>query len=139
MLQVLPTEIAKRLAKSSSLEDIIVHGKNSNFAELERGLGIFQRMALVANYDECMRAFAPFIDKKIEPQHKQCLELIHLLTKKDVLGLAVEGLIEVVKNSRVPKDRAMAATVLYELYGEKKLIEEVNLTEKLVVNLVKEG
>lgn len=129
-----PTRTAVDLASASNLDDVI--DKPHNF---RIGLGVYQRLALVADQETCMRAIMPYICVKLNEQHKQVLRLIYDMAKSDTLGLAVEALVDTAENSKSPKDRVAAATVLNELYGEKHLIEDVKLTDKLLINLVNDN
>lgn len=137
-MNTLPTKLAVELAKASDLSKVLRKGNEGQTPSVIRNfaLAAFQQMALAGDLDDCMRAIAPYLGGKLNQQHKQCLELIFTLTRKDVLGQAVEGLMEVATNSRNSKDKVTAATILHELYGEKQLINEESLTDKLVVNLV---
>ena len=132
-MKVFPTKTAEALAKASDLDKLF-----SDVQQWRLNLGIFQQIALGSDLETCMRAIMPFIDKKITSQQKQCFELIHSMAKQEALGMAIGGLVDVVENSRVAKDRTTAATILQELFGEKQLIESEKLTDKLVVNLVKD-
>jgi hypothetical protein len=127
-----PTRTAVALAEASDLSRLF-----EKPVQWKDGLGHFQRTALVADLDTCMRVVMPHIDKKLSLADKQAFQLIHELAKPDVLGLAMEALVEALdrKNS-ASKDMVAAATVLNELYGEKHLIEDVKLTDKLMINLV---
>jgi len=126
-----PTRTAVDLANASDLDKVI--DKPHNF---RIGLGIYQRLALVSDQETCMRAIMPYICEKLTQQHQQVLKLIYDMAKSDTLGIAVESLVDTAENSKSPKDRVAAATVINELYGEKHLIEDVKLTDKLLINLV---
>ena len=126
-----PTRTAVDLATASDLDKII--DKPHNF---RIGLGIYQRLALVSDQDTCMRAIMPYISTKLSDQHKQVLRLIYDMAKSDTLGIAVEALLDTAEHSKTYRDKIAAATVINELYGEKHLIEDVKLTDKLMINLV---
>ena len=133
-MNVFPTKTAVALAKASDLDKLF-----SDVQQWRTNLGIFQQMALGSSLEICMRAIMPHIDKQLNDQHKKCFELIHGLSRQEALGIAIGGLVDIVENSRVAKDRAAAAAIINELFGEKQLIQDDKLTDKLVVNLVKDN
>ena len=128
---MMPTKTAVNIAMASD-----IHKLFDNIQTWQEGLGAFQRVCLVADYDTAMRCLAPYISAKIDPQQKQALQLIHTLAKSDVLGLAMEGLVHIIQTSKNDRDKLEAARVLNDLYGEKKLDNDLGLSEKLSINLV---
>jgi hypothetical protein len=59
------------------------------------------------------------------------------LVRPDVLGLAIESLVQLATHGRSEKERLAASVILNELYGEKELVDTNSLTDKLLVNIVK--
>lgn len=131
-----PTKTAVALAKASNLDDVFDNTVQP--FRWEQSLGTFQRLSLVTDFDTCMKALMPAVQTKLNHQHKQVLHMIYDMAKADVMGLAVEALVDVASGKYVTKDKIAAATVLNELYGEKQLIEDVKITDKLMINLVKD-
>jgi len=125
-----PTKTATALAKASELDTVFVDP-----VTWQMDFAVFQRLALVADYETCVRALMPKISRKLTEQHNIVLKLIYDMAKSDVLGLAIESLCDVAEKAS-GKDRIAASTVLNELFGEKQLIEDVKLTDRLMINLV---
>lgn len=126
-----PTKIAVSLAQSVELENVF-----KDKLLWKQQFGQYQRMCLVADETVAMSALRPYIGAALLPAHKQMLSLIYSMCKSDILSLAVEALVNTAENSRSDKDKIAAATVVNELFGEKELIKDVKLTDKLMINLV---
>lgn len=133
----LPTKVAVAIAESAGIDEL--------FEDVQMWtdyLGRFQRLCLVSDYDTAVKALVPHMSERVgmEGNHKTALELIHRISKEDVLGLAVEALVNVTQQTNgSSKDKIAAAAILNELYGDKELISEETLTDKLIVNLVGKG
>jgi hypothetical protein len=100
----------------------------------------FQRMALVSTLEDSIEA----MNYWVKPEHKRWakpekdqLEVAHRLVRPDVLGLAIESLVQLATHGRSEKERLAASVILNELYGEKELVDTNSLTDKLLVNIVK--
>lgn len=100
----------------------------------------FQRMALVSSLDDAIEA----MNYWVKPEHKtwakaerEQLEIAHRLVRPDVLGIAMESLVQLATNARSEKERLAAATIINELYGEKELIDQASLTDKLIVGITR--
>ena len=131
----LPTKIAISIAESAGVQELF-----NDVQTWREYLGRFQRLCLVSDYDTAMKALVPHLDQALEGNHKTALSLIHQISKEDVLGLAVESLIDITaKSNGNNRDKIAAIAVLNELYGDKELISDETLTDKLVVNLVGKG
>jgi hypothetical protein len=128
---MLPTKTAIALAEASQLKDIF-----KDPLLWKQHIGIFQRLSLVADYDTAIRGVTPYIHRKLTPEDSTVFTLLYGMAKKDVLGLAVEALLEVAETSKSHKEKIAAAAVLNELYGDKDLVKDVSLTDRLIVNLV---
>jgi len=128
---MLPTKTAIALAKASKLDSLF-----KDALLWEQQLGHFQRFSLVSDYDTAVKAIQPYLSRKIETSDKVVLNIIHDLAKTDILGIAMERLMDVVEGSRSDKDKIAAATILNELYGDKELVADMKLTDRLMINLV---
>ncbi len=135
---MIPTALAKRLlmdhfrARMDDPSDALI------------AVSEYQRMCLVASEDEALSV----IKSHFKPEHRKitgaeelaALKLVHATVKQDVLGLAVEALVAIVSSHNGgSKDKLLAASMLNDLYGEKELIQQSTLTDKLVVDLVGKG
>ena len=101
---------------------------------------LFQRMALVTTFEDSLEALQVQLRDigELTAQDQADLALVYKLTKHEVLGLAVETLSDVTQSQlAAQKDKVSAATVINELYGEKELIKDSVLTDKVVLNLVR--
>jgi hypothetical protein len=128
---MLPTKTAVALAQASHINTLF-----KDQLLWKQHLGHFQRLSLVADYDTASMVIQPYLAKNIDPQSKVVLTVIHDLAKNDVLGLAVEALLDMAETSKNGKDKLAAATIINELYGEKDLVSDVKLTDRLMINLV---
>jgi len=128
-----PTRSAVQLAKASGIDKL-----TSQAHAWQNALEAFQRMSLVSDYEDCIKVFVTYIDYKLELKHTNCLKNIYNMSKKDVLSIAMDNLLTVCERGN-SKDKIAAATVINELFGEKHLIEDVKLTDKLMINLVDGG
>ncbi len=106
----------------------------------KEAVAAFQRMALVSTLDDAIEA----MNYWIKPEHqkwakaeKDQLEVAHRLVRPDILGMALESLVQLATNARSEKERLAAATIINELYGEKELVDNNSLTDKLLVNIMK--
>lgn len=106
----------------------------------KEAVAAFQRMALVSTLEDAIEA----MNYWLKPEHKTWakaekdqLDVAHRLVKPDVLGLAIESLVQMATNGRSERERLAAATIINEIYGEKQLVDTNSLTDKLLVNIVK--
>jgi hypothetical protein len=95
----------------------------------------------VTDFDVAFKAVAPHIKSGMTVSDQQMigLKLIGSMAKSDCLSLAMERLVDVVETSRSDKDKIAASAIINELYGEKELIADVKLTDRLMINLVGDG
>lgn len=126
-----PTKVCESLTRASDLTTLFKgpHG-------WKEPLGQFQRLSLVTTFDIAFKAVTPHLDSKPNEQQIIGFKLIGEMAKCDVLSLAMEVLIDTVESSRSDKEKIAAATVINELYGDKQLVSDVKLTDKLMINLV---
>lgn len=129
-----PTRVAESLVRASEVDKLF--GKPHAWKE---PIGQFQRLSLVTDYDMAFKAINPHLEEKPDEQHTLCFKLLYEMAKHDVLSLAMERLVDTVEASRSDKDKIAAATVINELFGEKHLVEDVKLTDRLMINLVGDG
>jgi len=131
----LPTELGKRL-----LVDYF-KARMEEPAQAYLAVGDFQRMALVGSVEDAVAVTKTWF----KPQHRvikagsaedQAIQLCYKTVKQDVLGLAMDALITVVQSTNSTKDKITAAAVLNDLFGDKQVIQDSVLTDKLVMNLV---
>ena len=128
-----PTKICESLVKASAIEKLFEtpHG-------YKQPLGQFQRLSMVTDYDMAFKAVAPHLTGKPDEQQVIGFKLIHDITKHDCLSIAMEQLVETVETSRSDREKIAAATVINELYGDKELVKDIKLTDRLMINLVGE-
>lgn len=105
-------------------------------------VAIYQRMCLVGGMEMALAAVKPFfkpscrVIKKDTPEWA-ALALVSETVKQDVLGLAMDALVGIVNAGMgSSKDKITAAAVLNDLFGDKQVIQDSVLTDKLVMNLV---
>ena len=130
----LPTDLGMRLIGST------VKPRLLNPVHVKEAVCAFQRMALVAELDESVMAMETWLKPSYAMWTKQDnvqLEMCHRLVKKDVLGLAIETLVDIATKGTSNKDRLAASTIINELYGDKELIDTGSLADKLLVNIVR--
>ena len=134
----LPTDLGKRLL----LNYFRVRMEHPSEAHI--AVGDFQRMALVGTIEDALATTVSWF----KPEHRvigkkgeewTAIELCYSTVKQDVLGLAVDALLSVSCDSGSSKDRIAASAILNELYGDKELVSNSVLTDKLVVDLVGKG
>jgi len=128
---MLPTKLAVSLAESAGINELF-----DDVHQWSEYLGRFQRLSLVADYDTAVKALVPYLSGALEANHKTCLLLIYDITRSDVLSLAMESLIHVAHSGRSERDRMTASAMLNELFGDKDVVRDTVLTDKLVMNLV---
>ena len=132
-LASLPTDLGIQLIGN------LVKTRLTDVRQVNECVVAFQRMALVSTLDDSITA----MEFWLKPQHKKWigkerekLDVCHAIVKKDVLGLAIQTLMDMAaKESGGQKERLAAATILNELYGEKELINTGSLTDRLLVNI----
>lgn len=133
-LAALPTDLGIRLIGD------LVQVRLLEAAYVKECVCAFQRMALASdNLDDCITA----MEYWFKPEHKKWadterakLQVCKDIVKKDVLGIAIESLIQMAANDRGnQKERLAAATILNELYGDHELIQTDSLTDRLLINL----
>lgn len=129
-----PTKIAESLVTASDINKLF-----ENKFDWKIPIGQFQRLALVADFDTAFKCLNPHINGKPSEQQRLGLSLIHEMAKSDVLSIAMERLVDTVETTRSDKERVAAATILNELFGDKELIKDVKLTDRLIINTVGEG
>lgn len=126
-----PTKLCESLVRASEVDKLF---KDPHAWKVP--LGQFQRLSLVTDYDTAIKAVVPHLDVKPSKQHVLSLKMIHEISKNDILSIAMERLVDVVESSRSDKEKVSAATIINELYGDKDLIKDVKLTDRLLINLV---
>lgn len=106
-------------------------------------VAMFQRMCLVTDFDTAVDSVKHFFaveHRNIGAGDLAVMRAVYDIAKQDILGHAVDSLLEVMDNrASIAKDRINAAAVINELYGEKQLIKDERLTDKLMINLVQGG
>ena len=130
----LPTDLGMRLMGD------MIKARLSDANHVKEAVCAFQRMALVGDLDDSIKAMEYWFKPnqlKWSKYEKDKLRMCHEIVKKDVLGLAIESLVNIATNGRNEKDRLAASTLVNELYGEKKLEETGGLSDKLLLNIVK--
>lgn len=133
-LTSLPTDLGIRIIGD------LVKTRLTKVEYVKESVCAFQRMALAsADIDDCITAmefwFKPENTKwsKVE---KDRLIVCQEITKKDILGIAIEALVQIAAKENSPtRERIAAATILNELFGDKELVDTGALTEGLIVNL----
>lgn len=134
-LATLPTDLGIRLIGD------LIQTRLADTVYVKEAVCAFQRMALASTLEDSIIA----MDYWFKPEHKtwsdiekQKLQVCHDIVQKDVLGLAIESLIQMAACDRGnQKERLAAATILNELYGDKELINTDTLTDRLLVNIGK--
>lgn len=137
----LPTPLAVQL-----LEDILnpkVMGLDGYRTDVRDAVAAFQRMAAVADYETAIVALTSTLkpdERKFNVFETKLLKLCYDTTKSDLLAHAVDAIMALTDGQNVAsKDRLAAAAIINEFYGEKHLIEDGVLTDKLIVNLIGDG
>jgi hypothetical protein len=113
--------------------------------EAKDAVAAFQRMCLVADLEMAMSAVKPWFKPEHQvisentPEMAACIA-VHSCVKQDVLSVAIDAVLGIA-NSPVgsTKDKLAAAAIINELYGERELITDAVLTDKLVLDLVGDG
>lgn len=111
-------------------------------ADASQAVAAFQRMALVADLETAVNATKPWFANKNRHIAKDspdmgAMKLVHSTVKQDVLGMAVDAIIGVMQAGMgSTKDKLAAAAIMNELFGDKQIIQDAVLTDKLVMNLV---
>jgi hypothetical protein len=95
MMSVFPTKIATDLAVASRINELF-----EDQLRWKDHLGRFQRLSLVADYDRAVKAMVPHMTQSMNLQEKMCLELIHTMTRDDVLSIAIESLVQLAEHGR---------------------------------------
>ena len=133
-LASLPTDLGIRIIGD------LVKTRLTKVEYVKESVCAFQRMALAsANIEDCIVAmetwFKPESKKWSKPEKDQLI-VCQEITKKDVLGVAIEALVQIAAKENGPaRERIAAATILNELFGDKELLDTAVLTEGLIVNL----
>lgn len=133
-LASLPTDLGVRIIGD------LVKTRLTRIEYVKESVCAFQRMALAsADIEDCITAmefwFKPESKKWSKPE-KDRLVICQEITKKDVLGIAIEALVQISAKENGPaRERIAAATILNELFGDKELVDTGALTEGLIVNL----
>jgi hypothetical protein len=134
-LASLPTDLGIRLIGD------LIHTRLEDPTHVKECVAAFQRMALASTLEDSIIAMDYWFKvqhKKWSDLEKQKLQVCHDIVQKDVLGLAIESLIQMAAETRGnQKERLAAATILNELYGDKELINTDTLTDRLLVNIGK--
>lgn len=132
-LAQLPTDLGIRLIGD------LVQTRLLEVAYVKEAVCAFQRMALASTLEDSIIAMEYWFKpecKKWSETEKAKLQVCHDIVKKDVLGLAIESLIQMAAEDRTnQKERLAAATILNELYGDKELINTDTLTDRLLINI----
>jgi len=118
----------------------LIQARLTNANYVKEAVCAFQRMALVSDLDDSIKAmdfWCKIECRKWSETERAKLAICHEIVKKDVLGIAIESLVDLSVNSAAAKDRLAASTILNELYGEKQLIETGSFTDRLLVNIGK--
>ena len=116
----------------------LIQARLTNHNYVKEAVTAFQRMALVSDLEDSIKAMDYWCKpegRRWSTAEKAKLAICHEIVKKDVLGIAIESLVDISVNSPSAKDRLAASTILNELYGEKQLIETGSLTDRLLVNI----
>ena len=140
----LPTLLARKLLKDH------ISVRMGKPIDVNDALAEYQKMAVVGlDIETCIAALNVWVKpshqinlNKLPPNAPEYLALksVFELTSKDVLGCAVDtimGIMDAPVGST--KDKLAAAAVINELYGEKELIKDEMLTDRLMINLVGKG
>lgn len=103
-----------------------------------QAVAAFQRMALTADFETSLDSVKPWL----LPEHRQFhshelakLKAVYNVTKNDVLGHAIDSMLEMMDGQGATKDKLAAAAVINELFGEKHVITDSKLTDRLMINL----
>lgn len=134
----LPTKLGRLLLEEVVAERIETGGTNPSPAQV---VAAFQRMALVTDFEESLSAVQMYFkeDKRVFPTDGKTMKALRItydLTKKDVLGHAVDAIMQLMDAPMgATKDKLAAAAVINELFGEKELIKDEQLTDRLLINL----
>ena len=109
--------------------------------DVDDAIAGYQRMALVADQETAWAATIPWFKPECRtvmdgsPEHK-ALVAVHTMVKPDVLGHAVDCLLGIVNNhTGSTKEKIAASTVINELYGDKQIMQDKGLADKLILNL----
>ncbi len=133
-LAALPTDLGMRMIGD------LIQTRLRNEQHVKEAVCAFQRMALAdGELPECITA----MEYWFKPEHKKWakveedkLQLCKDIVKKDVLGIAMEALMQIATKDTGPaKERLQAATVLNEIYGDNTVTAEGTLSERLVVQI----
>lgn len=102
----------------------------------------FQRMAITSTLEDAVAAVKPWFkisNREIAENSPEMAAIMacYAVAKKDVLGHAIDAVMAIM-DSPVggSKDKLAAAAIVNELFGEKELIKDEVLTDKLMINLV---
>ena len=133
----LPTRLARLL-----IEDH-VNARIIKTVDTTQAIASFQRLAVAnAPFETCLGALVLWfaIDKRKIAENSPEMEAIRLsydLTKQEVLGTAIDAIMHIMDASvGASKDKLAAAAIINELFGEKELIHDSVLTDRLMINLV---
>ena len=131
----LPTELGMQL-----LGDVVV-GHLKDRHTVKEAVCYFQRMALVADVETSIKSMSVWFKDGFlgfDESQMEMVNMAHETVKKDVLGMTVEAMIDICSKSTTDQQRLAAATMINELYGEKKLTESTGLAERLLVNITRD-
>ena len=137
----LPTQLAARLLSDH------IKVRCIRPIETQDAIATFQKMAIVGEpIETCIQALNVWLDitKQINldrlpsgTPEKAALLTVHTLSKKDILGEAISAITAIMDApTGAMKDKLAAAAIINELYGDKELIKDEVLTDKLMINLV---
>ena len=138
----LPTELGRTIFKQLS--------PGFNYKQINVLGALYQRFCIVTEFDDAIDSLALVAKARLKDDQDQSfteftdsdlmlLRVLYTQSKNDILGLALEALADVTQTALASqKDKVAAATVINDLYGEKELVRDSTLTDKVVLNLVRE-
>lgn len=110
-----------------------------NEADAYLAVAAFQRMALTTDYETAIEAIKPWFKpqhRRIADKDQELLKAVYNITKPDLLGHAIDSIAEAMNNKTGPlKDKVAAATIINDLYGEKEIIKDAKLSDRLLISL----
>ena len=135
----LPTVLGKQLL-SEPLKPLM-----KEESDAYKAVAAFQRMALVANFDTSCKALAPWFKNKdfkkaVDKDLLTRLQMVHDTVKQDCLGHALDAIMHLMDGATgATKDKMACAAIVHEIFGDKQIIKDEKLSDKLVIGLVGKG
>ena len=133
-MKQLPTILGKQLLKD------MLGTRMEDASDAYLAVAAFQRMALTSDFKTAKAALEPWLvveNRIFSKTEEERLQACFDLTKPDVLGHAVDSMMAIMGSANgALKDKLAAAVIMNELFGEKELIKDGVLTDKLMISLV---